>query len=352
MRVGSRELLPHRPPEAFDAGVDRQPGVIERDFAGEAVPVGVQPRRRQGHQHVARFDRGAVDEPVPLGDADAEAGEVELPVAVDAGHDRRLPAQQRRPGPHAALRHARHDGREPVRVVPVEGDVIQEEQRLRPQAEHVVHAHRRQIDADGVVFPRREGDLQLRADPVGAADQHGVGELGDVREPEQPRKPARQVHHPGPAGAPDEGRQLRHALRVTVQIDPGGLVGERFGHDAAASAVGGNPGGSGMPAAVKRSAAQAASAGASGGSGGRRYARRKNPFSANARATAAARSKFQRRVVLPERDRHRRQGVPQTERPNAHLGPIRRMTDRDAQLTPGVALHRQRGAGPQQVDFH
>jgi hypothetical protein len=50
--------------------------------------------------------------------------------------------------------------------------VVEEEQRLGALHQDVVHAHRHEVDADGVVAVQLEGELELGADAVGAGDQH------------------------------------------------------------------------------------------------------------------------------------------------------------------------------------
>ena len=52
------------------------------------------------------------------------------------------------------------------------GDVVQEEQGLCAAADDVVDAHGHAVDAHGVVLVHQEGDLELGAHAVGAADQH------------------------------------------------------------------------------------------------------------------------------------------------------------------------------------
>ncbi len=51
-------------------------------------------------------------------------------------------------------------------------EVIEKEERLGALHENVVHAHRDEVDADGVVPAVLERELELGADAVGAGDQH------------------------------------------------------------------------------------------------------------------------------------------------------------------------------------
>ena len=120
------------------------------------------------------------------------------------------------------------------RIVLGHGHVVEEEQRLGPAAEGVVDAHRHQIDADGVVPADRDGHLELRADAVGAGDQHRVfvvpGEelVGEI-ELEEAGEPIFEGDYAGRIGPRQQPRQPGHGLSVDFEIDAGILVC-RFGH--------------------------------------------------------------------------------------------------------------------------
>src|SRR5262245_41475079 len=77
------------------AGVD--------DLAHERVAVAVDAARGEPEDRVALADRGAVDQPVPLDHADAEADHLEVALAVEARHRGRLAAEQRAARAAAAL---------------------------------------------------------------------------------------------------------------------------------------------------------------------------------------------------------------------------------------------------------
>ena len=78
-----------------------QPGV--EDAAHEAVAVAVAAGRGEAEDRVALADRGAVDQPVALDHADAEADQLDLALRVDARHRRGLAAEQRAARAPAAL---------------------------------------------------------------------------------------------------------------------------------------------------------------------------------------------------------------------------------------------------------
>ena len=141
---------------------------------GEAVAVRVQAGRGDADRHVVGLDRPAVDHPLALGHADAEAGQVVIAGGVDVGQNGRLAAQQGAVGLDAAVGDPVDDLLQQGRIVLGHGHVVEEEQRLGPATEGVVDAHRHQVDADRIVPADRHGHLQLRAHAVGAGDQHGV----------------------------------------------------------------------------------------------------------------------------------------------------------------------------------
>src|SRR5262249_62430351 len=101
-------------------------------------------------------------------------GEVVVPAVVEARQLGGLAAAERAPGLPAALGDPGDHGRRGVDVERAGGEVIEEEQRLGAGDEHVVDAHRYQIDPDRVVAARGERRLQLRPDALGAADPDRV----------------------------------------------------------------------------------------------------------------------------------------------------------------------------------
>ena len=90
-----------------------------------------------------------------------------MAVAV-LGH---LTADQGAPGLPAALGHAGDDVLDDARIESPDADVVEEEQRVGALDRDVVDAHGHEVDADRVEAARRLGDLQLRADTVGGADE-------------------------------------------------------------------------------------------------------------------------------------------------------------------------------------
>jgi len=108
------------------------------------------------------------------------------------------------------------------------GEVIEEEQRLGALHQHVIHAHRHQVDADRAVPSQREGELQLGADAVGARDQHRLAVF--LRDCAQRAKAADAAEHFGPQGAPRERLDRLDEGVARVDIDAGIAIGKRFAH--------------------------------------------------------------------------------------------------------------------------
>ena len=125
-------------------------------------------------------------------------------------------------------------GSKQLRIVLPHRHVVEKEQRLRPAAKHVVDAHRHQVDADRVVHAGQLGDLQLRADAVGARDQHRLLILPRKQPIRQSRaETARQTRPPPAAPAANASAATAAAAatstRVDVEIDAGIFV-SCFGH--------------------------------------------------------------------------------------------------------------------------
>ncbi len=143
----------------------------------------MRPGRRESEHHVAGADGAAVDDAALLHHADGKAREVVFAVGVHAGHLRRLSPDERAACLLATQSDALDHGGRRVDVEPAAGEVIEEEQRLRTLDEDVVHAHRDEVDADGVVARELECELELRADAVGAGDEHRLAKtLADLHE--------------------------------------------------------------------------------------------------------------------------------------------------------------------------
>ena len=106
MRVGASSALASEVlSSAFSARRSNLPAriAVVDDGPHQREAVAVEAARGEPDDRVALADRGAVDQPLALDHADAEADQLELALRVDAGHRGRLAAEQRAAGAPAAL---------------------------------------------------------------------------------------------------------------------------------------------------------------------------------------------------------------------------------------------------------
>ena len=134
------------------------------------------------------------------------------------------PPTSAQPGLHAALDDAGDDAFADGDVELAGGEVIQEEQRLGALNDHVVDAHRDQIDAHGVVPLRVDGEAQLGADAVGARYQHRLA-VAVQRHLDQRAEAADAPQHLGPHRALHARLDALDQFVAGVDIDPGFAIG-------------------------------------------------------------------------------------------------------------------------------
>ncbi len=163
----------------------------------------MQSGRRKPNEDVAGGDGPSIYDARPLDDADDEAGDVVLAVGVEPGHLRRLAADERAGVFTASAGDAGNDLLGDIGRKPAGREVVEEEQRLRPLHEDVVHAVVHQVGADRIVPAGHERHLELRAHTVGARHEHRLAvavaveleqtaERPDLREDARRERGARQ----------------------------------------------------------------------------------------------------------------------------------------------------------------
>src|SRR5437868_3647097 len=143
-------------------------------------------------------------------------------------HFSRLTADQRTAGKLAALGNAfDHVGGDLLFELSA-GEIIEEEERLRALHEHVVGAHRHEVDTHGTVSVERKGKLELGADAVRAGDKYRLlvflGDLAKRAEAADAREHLR-AH-----GLPREGLDGLDERVAGVDIDARIAVGESVRH--------------------------------------------------------------------------------------------------------------------------
>jgi hypothetical protein len=147
------------------------------------------------------------------------------PRGVEARHFCRLAAYERAGRLPATLGDAAHDLDPGLRIEPAGRVIVEEEERLGPLHDEVVHAHRDKIDADRLVPAGLDGDLDLRADPVIRRDQNGVRESGGFQV-EEAAEPADLGVSAGPTRGADQRLDGIHHGVAGVDIHARLGVGE------------------------------------------------------------------------------------------------------------------------------
>ena len=183
-------------------------------------------RRRHADHDIAFAHVGGARQDVPaLHRADREAREIEIALGIEAGHLRRLAADQRAARFPARMRDALdHDGRR-FDIQLAARVIVQKEQRLRALHDDVVHAHRNQILADAAEQAGLDRDLELGADAIGRGDQNRIAEPRGLQV-EQSAEPAERRVRAGPSRGFRGGRNARHEFLARIDIDAGVFIGQ------------------------------------------------------------------------------------------------------------------------------
>ena len=169
-RVDQQDILVEQ------GGAIELPALVGRESSHQRKAVGMNARRGEAKNHIARRDLVGGQHLLALDRADAKAGEVIIAIRIHAGHFGGFAADQRASGLFATLGDAGDDiGRDPI--VELSGRIIiEEEQRLGPLNDQVVRAHGDQVDSDAVMSARIDRELQLGSDPVVCGDQQRIVE--------------------------------------------------------------------------------------------------------------------------------------------------------------------------------
>ena len=227
---GGEQDVSHPPVVEFgDRVVAAEPGHLKDDLPHKAVAVGVEAARCKTDRYVAGFHVAAVDQPLSLHDADAEAGKVVVALLIHVWQDGRLAADEGTVAFHAAVGNAPYDALKQRRIVAAHGDVVEEEERLGTGAEGVIHAHRHQVDAHGVVNAGERGDLELRPYSIGAGDEQWVL-VAATKEPrkvevKQSRESALATSHPRAVRATQVHGDPGHRVAIAFEVDSSAGIG-------------------------------------------------------------------------------------------------------------------------------
>ena len=205
-------------------GID---AVVREDAPHEAEAIAVHAAAGHRQDAVTRCHGPAIDDRLGFHHGHAEAGQVVATRGVEPGHLSRLPPKQGTAALAAAVGDALHHLRHCLRAELARGDVIQEEQGFCTAGDHVVDAHRHQIDAHLMVTAMGLGEFQLGAHPVAAGHEQRL--LQPCRQPTEPAEAAQAPHHLRPprglhtaADAFHKGAacQYIHACRPVIHAWP------------------------------------------------------------------------------------------------------------------------------------
>ncbi len=105
-------------------------------------------------------------------DADDRPGEIEVRRLIEPGHLGRLAAEQRHLVVAAGALNASDDLARDIGIELADGQIVEEEQRLRVEDEDVVHAVVDEIGADRAVASGLRGDQDLRPDAVRGTNEN------------------------------------------------------------------------------------------------------------------------------------------------------------------------------------
>ena len=167
-------------------------------------------------------DRAAVDQTPALDDADREPGEIVLALGVEGRHLGGLAADETASRHATPARDAAHEIGAAPYVEAAGCEVVEEEQRLGADRQEVVHAHRDEVDADGVVAIERERDPELRADAVGRGHEQRLAVA--ARQPRQRGEPAHACDDLGSARAACERTNAVDQAIARGDVDASGGV--------------------------------------------------------------------------------------------------------------------------------
>ena len=197
------------------------------DLAHQRIAVGMHAGGGEADQNVAGR-HGARQIRAPLHCAYRKPCKVEVALGVKPRHLRRLAADERATRLTAAFRDSLHQRRALIDVQRAGREIVEEEKRLRPLTDQIVHAHRHKVDPDRVHPARVDGQLQLGPDAICRGDEDRVAEPGALQV-EHGAKPAQPIHHARSRGGGGGGLDPLDKRIAGVDIDAGVLVGEGVG---------------------------------------------------------------------------------------------------------------------------
>ena len=144
---------------------------------------------------------------------------------VHIGHFRRFATEKRAVALLTPVGNAPNNRCRSLDVQRARGEVIQKEQGLGPLYQHIVDAHRDQIDTNRFVARQVDGELELGADAIGGRNEHGIAP--GLVQFEQSAKAAQSAHHTLAQGGAGRWLDTFDEVGTCIDIDAGIAVAER-----------------------------------------------------------------------------------------------------------------------------
>ena len=160
----------------------------------------------------------ARDHALALDGTDDEAGQVVLALGVEAGHLGGFATDQRALVLAAGRRHAAHD-RPPPRAERAGAEIVEKEERLGPCTTMSLTQWFTRSTPMVSWLVGHEGDLQLRADTVGAGHEHRIAEAPGL-EPEEPAERSDIRQDGGCEGGARQSADTADGFVAGVDVDP------------------------------------------------------------------------------------------------------------------------------------
>ena len=203
--------------------IDRTTSRFEHEHAGEREAVRTQVGRRDSDDRVADLNTFASDHRARRDSTNSKPDEIELARLHHPGVFGHLAADQRTASELASVGYPADELFHLLWFDFAHRDVVEEEQRLRALAHEIVHAHRDQVDADGLVVTGHRCNERFRPDTVGSRHQHRAV-VARRCQVEQTAKSADRARDTRAFGPGDMGLDPVDRFLARVDVHPGLFV--------------------------------------------------------------------------------------------------------------------------------
>ena len=146
--------------------------------ADQRIAVGMDARRGDADQHVARLDPVTGQLLAAFHRPDRKAGQVIVALCIHARHFCRFAANQRASGDATTISNSGDDARGDIRRKAAGCKIVQKKQRFGTLYDQVIDAHCHQINSDGIMSPGFNRQFQLGPNSIGCRNQQRILETG------------------------------------------------------------------------------------------------------------------------------------------------------------------------------